>query len=85
MPLDWAQLDRTPFRKLIAVRCLRPDRFGVALAAFIRQVLIDGGDFLECDSGLNSYDILEESFGYSSNVTPTEARRFRPRRHVLAS
>ena len=70
MPLDWAHLDRAPFKKLLAVRCLRPDRIGVALAGFIEKVLEDGRAFLDCDSSRNSLGVLEESFANSSNTTP---------------
>ena len=30
LPLDWAQLDRTPFKKLLVLRCMRPDRLVAA-------------------------------------------------------
>ena len=35
----WASLDRTPFKKLLVVRALRPDRVTVGLADFIRKTL----------------------------------------------
>ena len=31
LPLDWASLDKTPFKKLLVLRCLRPDRMNNAL------------------------------------------------------
>lgn len=42
LPLEWKKLDTTPFKKLLVLRCLRPDRITVALSRFIREVLPKG-------------------------------------------
>jgi dynein heavy chain len=42
LPLEWKKLDSTPFKKLLVLRCLRPDRITVALSRFIRDVLPRG-------------------------------------------
>ncbi|CAM9682439.1 unnamed protein product, partial [Phaeothamnion confervicola] len=70
LPLDWAGLDRTPFQKMLVVRSLRPDRMTAALSNFIRGVLPDGAAYADCDSTLNSSQILEESFLDSTPTTP---------------
>lgn len=42
LPLEWKKLDSTPFKKLLVLRCLRPDRITVALTRFIRETLPKG-------------------------------------------
>lgn len=37
------------FKKLLVIRCLRPDRITVALTHFIRKVLPQGDQFVEMD------------------------------------
>jgi len=36
LPLEWKKLDTMPFKKLLPIRCLRPDRITVALSNFIK-------------------------------------------------
>ncbi|CAE7566600.1 DNAH17, partial [Symbiodinium microadriaticum] len=62
LPLDWRELDKAPFKKLLAVRTLRPDRITAALTNFIRDTIPKGKDYVECDSQLNSFQVLEQSF-----------------------
>lgn len=47
-----------PFKKLLVLRCLRPDRITVAITQFIRNVLPSGDTFVEMDGKLNFGDIL---------------------------
>ena len=70
LPLDWRDLEKQPFRKLLVVRCLRPDRMTNALTRFIRSIVPCGKDFTECDGQLNSYQVLQETFADSTNTTP---------------
>jgi len=70
LPGSWRELDKTPFKKLLVVRVLRPDRITVALTNFIRDVLPKGKDYVEVDSELNSFQILEQSFEDSSPIIP---------------
>lgn len=70
LPLDWAALDRYPFRKLLVIRSLRPDRMISALTNFITQVLPNGSAYVECDSTFNSLEILDQSLLDATNTTP---------------
>lgn len=58
LPLDWKKLDSMLFKKLLVLRCLRPDRITVAMTNFIRSVLPQGESFVEMDSKLNFSDVL---------------------------
>ena len=55
LPLDWRELDKSPFLKLLADRALRPDRRIAALRTFISDVLPGGKIFVDVDAQLNSY------------------------------
>ncbi|GBG27447.1 Dynein heavy chain 17, axonemal [Hondaea fermentalgiana] len=70
LPLDWAHLDRTPFLKLLVIRALRPDRMTFAVNNFVRSCLPDGAKFSDCDSALNSFDLLCEAFVDASPEVP---------------
>lgn len=70
LPLDWAALDKYPFRKLLVIRCLRPDRMISALTNFITQILPNGSAYVECDSTFNSLEILDQSLLDATNTTP---------------
>ena len=70
LPLDWAGLDRKPFQKMLVVRCLRPDRMTSALTNFIRSTLPEGNSYIECDSTLNSLEILDSCLEDSTPRTP---------------
>jgi dynein heavy chain len=70
LPLDWGQLDRTPFAKLLAVKVLRPDRMTVAVEKFVRANLPDGKEYADCDGTLNSFEILKQAYGDSSRKVP---------------
>ena len=70
LPGSWRELDKHPFKKLLVVRVLRPDRITAALTSFIREILPKGKEFVECDSELNSFQILEQSFEDSSPIIP---------------
>jgi len=70
LPLNWAALDKNLFEKMLIVRCLRPDRMTSSLKNFIRSTLPDGDAYIECDSTLNSLEILESSLTDSTPKTP---------------
>ena len=70
LPLDWRELDKNPFKKLMVVKCLRPDRTLPALRNLIMSSLPDGKEYVMCDSKLNSYQILEETYADSTPSTP---------------
>ncbi|CAK4776251.1 unnamed protein product [Aphanomyces euteiches] len=70
LPLDWRELDKTPFLKLLVLRCLRPDRLIVGMRGFISTVLPFGSQYLNCDSQFNAFQILEDAFSQSSPSTP---------------
>jgi dynein heavy chain len=70
LPLDWSQLDKTPFQKILVVRCLRPDRLTVAFSQWLRTTLPDGDKFVDADASLNSRRILELALEDSSPAIP---------------
>lgn len=70
LPLDWRELDRTPFLKLLVLSCLRPDRLTAALTSFIAETVPNGTRYTECDAELNSFQVLEQSFDDSGPFTP---------------
>lgn len=50
-----------PFKKLLVLRCLRPDRITVALTTFIKQALPIGDQFVEMDQKLAFSEILSSA------------------------
>ncbi|CBZ52391.1 hypothetical protein NCLIV_021800 [Neospora caninum Liverpool] len=70
LPLDWKRLESQPFKKLMVLRCLRPDRMTTAIAEYIRAILPSGSAFIDGDAALSFKDILESSFKDSANATP---------------
>lgn len=59
-----------PFEKLLVVRALRPDRTTTALDNFVRKVMPQGDEFVDCDSTSNSKQILESAYKDSTTTTP---------------
>ena len=55
---------------MLVVRCLRPDRMTSALTSFIRNILPDGGSYIECDSRLSNLQILDNCLAESTPKTP---------------
>lgn len=49
------------FKKLLVLRCLRPDRITVALTEFIKKVLPEGNDFVEMDQNKTFTQVLADS------------------------
>jgi dynein heavy chain len=70
LPLEWRSLDQKPFKKMLIVRCLRPDRVTTALLDFMRVVLPNGNDFVDCDSKYSSVEVLEQAYSDSSPTIP---------------
>jgi dynein heavy chain len=70
LPLDWAALDKNFFKKLLVLRCLRPDRMTVALATFLGASLPSGKMFVDCDLTNNSFTILQDVYKDSSKSAP---------------
>ena len=70
LPLDWRDLDRRPFKKLLVVRCLRPDRLTSALMHFVRTTLPGGSGYADLDADSNSMGVLEQAFDDASPTVP---------------
>ena len=70
LPLDWAGLDKEPFKKLMVLKCMRPDRLNVALTNFISSTLPNGKDYVSCDSTLSGLQVLDQTLGDSKPSTP---------------
>jgi len=70
IPGDWRELEKMPFKKLQLVRVLRPDRMSAALTNFIRDIVPNGKNFVECDAELSSYQVVESSFEDSTPLIP---------------
>ena len=70
LPGDWRELDKAPFKKLMLVRVLRPDRLTSAITNFIRELIPNGRQYVECDSELSSFQVVESSFEDSTPLIP---------------
>lgn len=70
LPLDWKSLEQKPFQKLLAIRCLRPDRITTALDNFIRRVFPNGDNYVDCDSTSSFFQVLMQSYLDSTTTTP---------------
>jgi len=68
--LDWAKLEKEPFKKLLVLRCMRPDRLTVAMSNFVRHMLPNGEAFADCDQTLSSYNVLDQTHRDSLPNTP---------------
>ena len=68
LPLDWRELDKRPFEKLLVVSVLRRDRLILALKDFVREVL--GSDFLEAENSSSSTTVLKSSMAFTSPSSP---------------
>ncbi|OQS01914.1 dynein heavy chain [Thraustotheca clavata] len=70
LPLDWRELDKAPFLKLLVLRCLRADRLVIALHQFISGILPNRHQYLNCDAQFNAFQILQDAFEQSSPTAP---------------
>jgi len=70
LPLGWASQDKTPFKKLLVISSLRPDRLTVALKTYIQQILPNGSAYTECGAELNSLQILQLALEDSNPTVP---------------
>lgn len=70
LPLEWKKLDATPFKKLLVLRCLRPDRITAALSRFIKDTLPKGEDYIEMDQKSSFLDVLGSVIGDSEPQIP---------------
>lgn len=68
LPLDWRDLDKRPFQKLLLIRCLRPDRLPAALQNMVRTLMPRGIEYSDLDTSLNSFGVLDSCF---SDTTPS--------------
>lgn len=59
-----------PFKKLLVLRCLRPDRITVAMTNFIRGALPSGESFVEMDSKLSFSEVLASAVDDSDATIP---------------
>jgi dynein heavy chain, axonemal len=70
LPGDWRELDKHPFKKLLVIKTLRPDRMTAALSSFIREVLPNGKAFVDNEGDSNSYQMTEQSYEDSNAAVP---------------
>jgi len=70
LPLDWSQLEKRPFEKLLVVRALRPDRLIPAFRNWINFSLPACRNYIAGDAALSSTAILELSLKDSSPSVP---------------
>eukprot|EP00927_Polykrikos_kofoidii_P041032 TRINITY_DN34968_c0_g2_i1.p1 TRINITY_DN34968_c0_g2~~TRINITY_DN34968_c0_g2_i1.p1 ORF type:complete len:3218 (+),score=730.51 TRINITY_DN34968_c0_g2_i1:1253-9655(+) len=70
LPLDWKRLDSVPFQKLLVLRSLRPDRLTGALGDWIRSVLPNGKEYMDCDGSSSFFEVLHKSFDEATSATP---------------
>jgi dynein heavy chain len=62
LPSSWKKLNQEPFKKLLVLRALRPDRMIPSLSKFIREVLPEGDNFVGMDQNLSFAEILESAY-----------------------
>ncbi|CRG99093.1 dynein heavy chain, putative [Plasmodium relictum] len=68
LPLEWKKLNNYSFKKLLIIRCLRPDRITVTLENYIKNILPNSEEIMERN---NSFvDTLESSYNFMVNSTP---------------
>eukprot|EP01029_Cantina_marsupialis_P031992 TRINITY_DN941_c0_g1_i4.p1 TRINITY_DN941_c0_g1~~TRINITY_DN941_c0_g1_i4.p1 ORF type:complete len:2679 (+),score=890.45 TRINITY_DN941_c0_g1_i4:109-8145(+) len=70
LPLDYRELDKLYFRKLLVLRCLRPDRLEAALSAFVAQTLPEASKYINCDMGRSFQGVLKDVLETSHTSTP---------------
>jgi dynein heavy chain len=70
LPSSWSACDKIPFKKLLIVRALRPDRMTIAITKFIKDILPEGPVFTDGDAQLSSYDILHKAYEDTTPSTP---------------
>ena len=62
LPPSWKSVNQNPFKKLLVLRALRPDRMIPALSNFIRDALPEGPKFVGMDQNLSFAGILESAY-----------------------
>mmetsp|Transcript_24452 Transcript_24452/g.59362 ORF Transcript_24452/g.59362 Transcript_24452/m.59362 type:complete len:817 (+) Transcript_24452:1-2451(+) len=70
LPLDWKRLENEPLKKMLVLRCLRPDRITIAMADWIRGALPNGRDYMDCDGSSSFMAVLTNSYEDTSPATP---------------
>ena len=70
LPLDWSGLEKEPFKKLLVLRALRPDRLVIAITKWLRNALPDGNMYVDADSTNSSLRILELAVEDSTPAVP---------------
>jgi dynein heavy chain len=62
LPPAWKFVNQQPFKKLLVLRALRPDRMIPALSNFIRDVLPNGEAFVNMDQSSSFAQILKSAY-----------------------
>ena len=62
LPPSWKFVNQQPFKKLLVLRALRPDRMIPALSNFIKEVLPEGDKFVGMDQNLSFSGILQSAY-----------------------
>ena len=70
LPMDWAQLDRKPFLKLLVIRTLRPDRMTIAMTNWLSNALPNGKKYTDADASLSPVEMLEAALADSAPEIP---------------
>jgi hypothetical protein len=68
LPLEWRNLEQQLFRKLLVIRCLRPDRLTAGIQRLSREML--GKNFTERDAQRSSHQILADALEKSAPQAP---------------
>ena len=62
LPPSWKFVNQQPFKKLLVLRALRPDRMIAALSNFIKDALPEGEKFVNMDQSLSFAGILKSAY-----------------------